>query len=69
MFAKSSDSGATFTSARNLSNNTGDSANPNIAVSGNNVYIVWEDDTTGGAEIILVFIVINNGANFLLLAI
>ncbi|HEU4821899.1 MAG TPA: sialidase family protein [Nitrososphaeraceae archaeon] len=63
MFAKSSDSGATFTNARNLSNNTGDSTNPNIAVSGNNVYIVWEDDTTGGAEIILVRST-NNGVNF-----
>jgi hypothetical protein len=63
MFAKSSDSGATFTSARNLSNNAGDSTNPNIAVSGNNEYIVWEDDTAGGAEIILVRST-NNGVNF-----
>src|SRR5215207_5885994 len=42
MFAKSSDSGANFTSAKNLGNSTQDSANPNVAVSGNDVYVVWE---------------------------
>jgi hypothetical protein len=63
MFAKSSDSGATFTIAKSLSNNTGDSTNPNVAISGNNVYVVWEDDTAGGSEIILVRST-NNGVNF-----
>ncbi len=63
MFAKSSDSGATFTSAKTLSNNAGDSTNPNVSVSGNNVYVVWEDDTAGGSEIILVRST-NNGVNF-----
>jgi hypothetical protein len=63
MFAKSSDSGATFTVSKNLSNNTGDSTNPNVAISGNNVYVVWEDDTAGGSEIILVRST-NNGVNF-----
>jgi hypothetical protein len=36
-----------------LSNNAGDSADPAIAVSGNNVYIVWEDNTPGNFEILL----------------
>jgi hypothetical protein len=63
MFAKSSDNGANFTSAKNLSNNAGNSANPNVAVSGNNVYVVWEDDSAGGTEIILAKST-NGGANF-----
>src|ERR687895_2149984 len=53
MFAKSSDSGGTFTGAKSLSNSPGDSTNPNVAVSGNNVYVVWEDDSAGGSEIVL----------------
>jgi hypothetical protein len=63
MFAKSSDAGTTFTSARTLSNNPGVSTNPNVAVSGGNVYVAWEDDTAGGSEIILVRST-NNGVNF-----
>jgi hypothetical protein len=62
-FAKSSDSGATFTSAKSISNNAGTSAKPNVAVSGNNVYIVWEDDTAGDTEIILARST-NGGVNF-----
>jgi hypothetical protein len=31
----------------NLSNNTGDSVYPSIAASGNNVYVVWQDDYFG----------------------
>jgi hypothetical protein len=63
MFAKSSDGGDTFTSAKNLSNTTGDSTNPNVAVSQSNVYVVWEDDNAGDSEIILVRST-NNGVNF-----
>jgi hypothetical protein len=63
MFAKSSDSGATFTAAKSLSNSPGDSTNPNVAVSGGNVYVVWEDDSVGGSEIVLVRSA-NNGVNF-----
>jgi hypothetical protein len=35
----------------NLSNNKGISECPSIAVSNNNVYVVWEDDTTGNHKI------------------
>lgn len=41
----SQDSGATFGSTINLSNNPASlSYNPQIVASGENVYIVWEDD-------------------------
>ena len=63
MFARSSDSGATFTNAKSLSNNPGNSVNPNVAVSGNNVYVAWEDDSAGDTEIILVRST-NGGVNF-----
>src|SRR5919198_766581 len=33
----------TFGSTRNLSNNDGDSLNPQVEVSSSNVYAVWED--------------------------
>jgi hypothetical protein len=52
LLKQSTDSGNTFTDAiENLSNNKGISECPSIAVSNNNVYIVWEDDTTGNHEI------------------
>ena len=51
-FARSTDGGATFNSVPiNLSNNTGRSAEPQIAVSGNNVYVIWFDRTTGNGDI------------------
>ena len=39
----SNDGGQTFGDVVNLSNNTADSYNQEISVSGNNVYIVWQD--------------------------
>jgi hypothetical protein len=33
----------TFGSTKNLSNNDGDSTNPQVQVSSSNVYAVWED--------------------------
>ena len=51
MFKKSTDGGANFGATINLSNNGGFSANPVVATSGNNVYVVWEDDTPGNSEI------------------
>ena len=50
MFKKSTDGGANFGATINLSNNGGFSANPVVATSGNNVYVVWEDDTPGNSE-------------------
>jgi hypothetical protein len=42
-FISSNDSGQTFGDVVNLSNNTADSYNQEISVSGNNVYVVWQD--------------------------
>jgi hypothetical protein len=39
--------GIQTTSNFNISNNTGDSVYPSIAVSGNNTYVVWQDDNFG----------------------
>ncbi|MEM2140966.1 hypothetical protein [Nitrososphaera sp.] len=45
IFKKSTDSGATFGSGINLSNSAGSSQNPQMAVAGNSVYVVWEEDS------------------------
>lgn len=42
---KSTDEGVTFSKEINLSNNPGFSEHPQIAISGNNVYVTWIDDT------------------------
>src|SRR3989441_682768 len=53
LFKRSTDNGATFEHTINLSNNAGDSRFPEVAVSGNNVYVVWHDFTGGhGSEIL-----------------
>lgn len=38
----------------NLSNNSGISECPSIAISDNNIYVIWEDYTSGNHEILLV---------------
>ena len=43
-FAMSTDGGQTF-STKNISNNTGGSHDAQISSEGNNVYVVWQDDT------------------------
>lgn len=43
LFTKSIDGGDTFSEPVNLSNNSGDSYNSEIAAAGNNVYVVWND--------------------------
>lgn len=50
-FKKSNDSGETFGSPINLSNNIGFSEHPQIASVGNIIYIVWVDDSSGEREI------------------
>ena len=50
-FKKSVDGETIWTKNKNLSNNSGNSLNPSIAVNGLNVYVVWEDDTPGNPEI------------------
>ena len=42
-FAASNNNGKSFGIPINLSNNPGFSLNPQIATSGNNVYVTWED--------------------------
>jgi len=50
-FRKSSDGGATWQAAKRLTNNSGSSYRPAIAVSGANVYVAWDDNTPGNYEI------------------
>src|SRR5215204_962291 len=44
-FKKSDDNGNTFSKPINLSNNSGFSEHPQIAVSKNGIFIVWADNT------------------------
>ena len=50
-FKKSIDGGKTYDETINLSNNIGFSEHPQIAISENNVYVVWADNTFGKREI------------------
>jgi hypothetical protein len=53
MYRKSTDGGADFGFFTiNLSNNAGNSVFPSIAASGNNVYVVWMDNTQGNYQIL-----------------
>ncbi|MFY9964788.1 MAG: sialidase family protein [Nitrososphaeraceae archaeon] len=51
-YRMSTDGGATFGSAINLSNNAEDSFNPSIEGIGNNVYVAWNDNSLGNSEIL-----------------
>jgi hypothetical protein len=62
-FTKSTDGGNTFGLPKNLSNNPGGSFHPQIAVSGSNVYVVWDDNTPGNSDI-LIRRSINSGSTF-----
>jgi hypothetical protein len=63
LYKRSTDGGANFGATVNLSNNAGVSDFPAVAASGNNVYVVWEDNTSGNDEI-LYRRSIDGGANF-----
>jgi BNR repeat protein len=52
-FQRSTDNGAMWETAINLSNNAGDSANPQIAVYGTKVYVVWNDISPGNYDIFI----------------
>ena len=52
--AVSTNGGKSFTDPKNISNNPGSSENPVIAVSGNAVYVVWSDNTSGNNEILFI---------------
>ena len=44
---RSINNGQTFSTPDNISENNGGSLEPQIAIQGNNVYVVWEDETLG----------------------
>jgi hypothetical protein len=50
-FAASYDNGRTFSTPLNISNNDGIAFDPQISSSGNNVYVVWVDNTDGNIDI------------------
>jgi hypothetical protein len=50
-FKQSMDGGFVWAVTRRLTNNTGESYAPAIAVDGPNVYVSWDDDTPGNSEI------------------
>jgi len=52
VYTRSTDGGATFSQPINLSNNPGTSHHPAIAISGDNVYVVWHDETPGNFDIL-----------------
>jgi hypothetical protein len=47
LFRVGIDGGSTFTNTKILTKNPGDSFDPQIAASGENMYAVWEDNTAG----------------------
>jgi len=49
-FRKSIDGGATWQKAKRLTNNAGTSYNPDIAGKGANVYVVWDDVSSGNDD-------------------
>ena len=50
MFYRTNAGDVVSNSADNLSNTDGSSSIPSIAVYGNNVYVVWRDNTPGSDE-------------------
>ncbi len=64
LFARSTDSGTSFSSAVNLSNNAGNSLVQVMATTGNNVYVAWQDDTPDPVFDILLRASTNNGTSF-----
>jgi hypothetical protein len=51
LYKRSADNGTSFSSTQNLSNNSGNSTSAQIASYQDNVYVVWEDATTGNGDI------------------
>jgi hypothetical protein len=63
-FKKSEDQGNTFNKPINLSNNTGFSEHPQIAVSKNGIFIVWADNTNSNNTEIMFTKSIDDGTTF-----
>ncbi|MCI0564337.1 MAG: glycoside hydrolase, partial [Nitrososphaera sp.] len=53
LFTRSLDNATTFEKTVNLSNNTSDSFNQEMAASGNGVYVVWLDEDDSGGRVLL----------------
>src|SRR5919107_548972 len=50
-FKRSVDNGTSFGNTENLSNDNGTSYGAQIVIAGNNIYVVWADDSTGNGDI------------------
>ncbi|MCR4287549.1 MAG: glycoside hydrolase, partial [Deltaproteobacteria bacterium] len=50
-FMTSADNGATWSANKRLTNNSGLSHNPSIAINGSNIHVAWNDSTPGNYEI------------------
>ena len=50
-FAHSPDNGKNFESIKNLSKNNGTSELPQVTAEGNNVYVVWQDNSSGNYDV------------------
>ena len=49
------DNGNTFGGVKNISWNVGSSYDPQVAISGRNLYVLWEDNSQGGLTFDLIF--------------
>jgi hypothetical protein len=64
LFTRSEDNGNSFDKINNLSNNTSDSFNQEIAVFGENVYVVWLDQDENNNTNILLKVSVDGGSTF-----
>ena len=64
LFIRSEDNGTSFGNIKNLSNNTSDSFNQEIAVFGDHLYVVWLDQDEGDKTKILLRASDDGGATF-----
>jgi hypothetical protein len=64
LFTRSEDNGTSFNKIKNLSNNTSDSFNQEIAVFGDNIYVIWLDQGEGANTNILLRASADGGATF-----
>jgi hypothetical protein len=51
--SKSSDGGITFSQPINLSNDAGDSTNPNLITVHNNLFVIWNDNSTKNYNVMI----------------